>query len=148
MTDEGWQHDFTGKASGYADGVLYHSKAGFFKIGNDERYMPFSVEMGLEMAAVYGGKAYLRQPDGTFVVSDGKGGLKGMWDAFFPGGADTGRAGKFPVDIVVADFRIFGKDPQRRGRAAPGCQGAHIPRRVPTGRAARHQKDTVRQSAP
>lgn len=90
MTDEGWQHDFTSKASDYADGVLYHSKAGFFKIGNDERYMPFSVEMGLEMAAVYGGKAYLRQPDGTFVVSDGKGGLKGMWDAFFPGGADTG----------------------------------------------------------
>ena len=34
MTDDSWQHSFTGKHTKYADHVLYHSKAGYLKIGN------------------------------------------------------------------------------------------------------------------
>ena len=33
MTDDNWQHSFTNRQSKYADGVLYHSKAGYIMIG-------------------------------------------------------------------------------------------------------------------
>ena len=60
MTDDGWQHDFTGRKSKYADNVLYHSKAGYLKVGNENFFCPFSLELGLEMAATFGGTAYVR----------------------------------------------------------------------------------------
>ena len=41
MTDDNWQHDFTNKQSKYADDVLYHSKAGYLKLGNDEVFCPW-----------------------------------------------------------------------------------------------------------
>ena len=50
MTDDSWQHDFTNKEQKYADEVLYHSKAGYLKIGSEERFCPWSLEMGVEMA--------------------------------------------------------------------------------------------------
>lgn len=90
MTDDNWQHTFTSKVSKYADDVLYHSKAGFLKIGNEDKFFPFSVEMGLEMASTFGGTAYARQADGKMIPLKGEGGLKGMWNAFIPGGADAG----------------------------------------------------------
>lgn len=62
MTDDGWQHDFTGKKSKYADNVLYHSKAGYL-VGNENFFCPFSFELGLEMASTFGGTSYL--PDGN-----------------------------------------------------------------------------------
>ena len=90
MTDEGWQHDFTSRQSNYADGVLYHSKAGYLKIGNEDRFFPWSLELGLEMAATFGGTAYQRQSDGSMLEMKGEGGFKGMWNAFIPGGSDAG----------------------------------------------------------
>ena len=33
-TDEGWQKDFTMQKSRFTEDVLYHSKAGYLKIGN------------------------------------------------------------------------------------------------------------------
>lgn len=89
MTDQNWQHDFTGKISRYADGVMYHSKSGFLMFGNQDSFFPFSVELGLEMAAQYGGTSYLPQGDGTMRELQGKGGLRGMWDAFLPGGSEA-----------------------------------------------------------
>lgn len=62
MTDKNWQHDFTQKQSRYTDGTLYHSKAGYLKIGNEEAFFPLSVEVGLEMATQFGGDTYA--PDG------------------------------------------------------------------------------------
>ena len=88
MTDESWQHEFTDRRSKYADGVLYHSKAGYLKIGKDGS-KPLSLELGLEMAAQFGGTPHYFQ-DGTFVSVKGEGLLKGMWHAFFPGGSDVG----------------------------------------------------------
>ena len=88
MTDDNWQHDFTQKKSKYADGVLYHSKAGYLKIGNEAAFCPLSLELGLEMAAEYGGTPY-RMVDGVMQPTPTEGGLKGMWHAFVPGGADA-----------------------------------------------------------
>ena len=45
MTDQSWQHEFTDRRSKYADGVLYHSKAGYLKIGNEEK--PHFVGIGI-----------------------------------------------------------------------------------------------------
>jgi len=90
MTDDNWQHEVTDCKSKYADEVLYHSKAGYIKIGNEDRFMPWSLELGLEMAATFGGTAYRPQSDGTMLALKGEGGLKGMWHAFIPGGADAG----------------------------------------------------------
>lgn len=89
MTDDNWQHDFTGKRLKYADDVLYHTKAGYLKIGNEHRFFPFSLELGLEMASTFGGTAH--RPDGKGgmeTVSNGSG-LKAYWQAFIPGGAEA-----------------------------------------------------------
>lgn len=88
MTDDNWQHDFTQKKSKYADGVLYHSKAGYLRIGNEAAFCPWSLELGLEMAAEFGGKPY-RNVDGVMQPTPTEGGLKGMWNALIPGGADA-----------------------------------------------------------
>lgn len=89
MTDDNWQHDFTQRKSKYADDVLYHSKAGYLKIGNDEVFCPFSVEMGLEMASTFGGTAYRPKGDGTMEPLQNATGLKAFWQAFVPGGGDV-----------------------------------------------------------
>lgn len=90
MTDDSWQHEMTSRQSKYADDVLYHSKAGYIKIGNEDRFLPWSLELGLEMAATFGGTAYQRQSDGTMLASKGESGLKGFWHAFVPSGSDIG----------------------------------------------------------
>lgn len=88
MTDDSWQHEFTGKQSKYADNLLYHSKAGYLKIGNEYSNFPISVELGLEMASQFGGKPYLPTKDGMVQVSTDSG-LKSFWNAFVPGGQDA-----------------------------------------------------------
>ena len=94
MTDDSWQHTFTQKQSKYADHVLYHSKAGFLRIGNENYFCPWSVELGLEMAAQFGGKPY-GWKDGEMVVAPTENNLKGFWHAFVPGGSDA-RDGAYP----------------------------------------------------
>ncbi len=90
MTDERWQHEFTHKENSYTDHLLYHSKAGYLRIGKDENLYPLSVEMGLEMASQFGGTAYVKQSDGTLQVKRGSRGLRAFWNAFVPGGGDVG----------------------------------------------------------
>lgn len=89
MTDDNWQHSFTGQTQRYADDVLYHSKSGFLKIGNEERFFPLSLELGLEMAAQFGGTAYVFDKDGNTTVYKNGTGLKDYWNAFVPGGNDV-----------------------------------------------------------
>lgn len=90
MTDEAWQHDFTGRASKYADGVLYHSKAGYLRIGRNGGSKGLSLEIGLEMACTFGGTAYRFDSDGNVETLKGDSSLKGFWNAFIPGGSDAG----------------------------------------------------------
>ena len=89
MTDDGWQHDFTNKQQKYADHVLYHSKAGYLKIGNEDSFFPLSLELGLEMACEFGGKPYRPDDNGNMVRIPTDSGIKGFWNAFIPGGSDA-----------------------------------------------------------
>ena len=89
MTDDSWQHDFTAKKSKYADHVLWHSKAGYLKIGDEKRLGHFTLELGLEMAAQFGGTPY-KEIDGKMTSVTAESGLKAFWHAFIPGGADAG----------------------------------------------------------
>ena len=88
MTDQRWQHSFTNRQHRFADNVLYHSKAGYLRIGNDNLYFPLSIELGLEMAAEFGGKPY-RIVNGEPVAIPTENNLKGFWHAFMPSGADA-----------------------------------------------------------
>lgn len=93
MTDDKWQHSFTGRRSKYADNVLFHSKSGYIKIGNEKMFYDWSFEFGLEMASNFGGTSYKPQADGTVqVIKNGKG-IKDFWRAFVPGGAETSEKG-------------------------------------------------------
>ncbi len=65
-TDDGWQHDFTKRQTKNCYHILYHSKAGFLRIGNENAFCPLSIEMGLKMAAQFGGNAY--RPMGDSMV--------------------------------------------------------------------------------
>ena len=54
-TDGGWQRNFTKHGNRYLRQVLYHSKSGFLRIGNEDKF-PLTLEGGVEMAATFGGK--------------------------------------------------------------------------------------------
>lgn len=91
MTDDNWQHDFTLRQSKYSDDVLYHSKAGYLTIGNQDVFCPWSLELGLEMATLFGGKSYIPQSDGSMEPAIGSTGVKDYWHAFIPfGSSDIG----------------------------------------------------------
>src|SRR5574344_1605707 len=53
MTDDNWQHSFTGRTSKYSDDVLYHSKAGYIMVGKPEQPRSLTLEVGLEMATQF-----------------------------------------------------------------------------------------------
>lgn len=90
MTDDNWQHDFTERQTKYVDNVLYHSKAGYLKIGNGRRACPFSLELGIEMAATFGGTTYMPDGHGGMVAQKNNSGLRAFLNAFIPGGYDIG----------------------------------------------------------
>lgn len=90
MTDQDWQHDFTHRQSRYTDGELYHSKAGYLKIGNPGRFVPWSLELGLEMASLFGGTTYYKNSEGGMTGRKNGSGLSDYWHAFMPGGSDRG----------------------------------------------------------
>lgn len=92
FTDDNWQKDFTHQEGKYSEDALFHSKAGYLRIGKDEKFFPFSVELGLEMASTFGGYGYNKMGDETRVYK-GNSGLSGMWKAFLPGGSDAPEKG-------------------------------------------------------
>lgn len=90
MTDDGWQRRFTGGKSKYTADALFHSKAGYLKIGSEEdRSLPLSVEMGLEMATLFGGKSCRMDEKGHLVTIRNGTGLRSFLKAFVPGGEDV-----------------------------------------------------------
>lgn len=89
MTDDNWQHSFTSRSSRYADNVLYHSKAGYLKIGNDNAFQPMSLELGLEMASLFGGTSYMPDENGVMQEIKNKSDAGSFWKAFIPGGHDA-----------------------------------------------------------
>ena len=85
-TDDGWQKDFTNQENRYTENSLYHSKAGYLRIGKPDK--PFSVELGLEMACQFGGTSYMKGDDGNKVFHN-ESGLKGFLHALIPGGGEV-----------------------------------------------------------
>lgn len=89
-TDGNWQKDFTHRATKHTSNTLFHSKAGYLKIGNEYRFHPVTLELGLEMGAQFGGTSYNVFTDtGDYTEVKNEGGLSGMWHAFIPSGADA-----------------------------------------------------------
>lgn len=87
FTDDKWQKDFTHQQSKYSEHTMLHTKAGYLKIGHDDK--PFSVELGVEMACQYGGTSYAPVYSPALEKMDNTGGLKGAFNAFIPGGSDA-----------------------------------------------------------
>ena len=56
FTDDKWQKSFAAEWSKRTKHVLFHSKAGFLKIGDHKRF-PLEFEGALQMAAQFGGKS-------------------------------------------------------------------------------------------
>lgn len=93
FTDGGWQEDYIPAGQLRTKNVRYHSKAGFLRIGNEEKF-PLTFTGGLEMYAQFGGEAWnvgtrLDDPtmDGSHVEMGN--GIKDYWNAFIPGGSDA-----------------------------------------------------------
>ena len=83
-TDDGWQKDFKSPQSRYTEGTLYHSKAGYLKIGPGN----LTAELGLEMACQFGGTSHIFE-DGVEKVYENESGLKAFKNALIPGGTDA-----------------------------------------------------------
>ena len=88
LTDDSWQKDFTTQKSKYAEHTLFHSKAGYLRIGKDEELYPVSLEFGLEMATLFGGTTYMPDGNGQMERLSNGHGLKSFWHALIPGGSD------------------------------------------------------------
>lgn len=84
MTDEHFQMDWTKGLSHHCKDVRYHDKAGYLRIGPENKSFPFSLELGLEMACEFGGSLY-RPGKGTI---NSHSGIKAYIDAFIAGGED------------------------------------------------------------
>ena len=57
FSDGEWQRDFFDKKSPYVIAGRYHSKAGFMRFGNEEKF-PLTAEIGLHMVTQFGGTCY------------------------------------------------------------------------------------------
>lgn len=87
QTDDRWQKDFTQQQSRYTEHSLYHSKAGYLKIGKEDGWYPVSLELGLEMACQFGGTTYQLPPDRPKVENASN--IKAFLHALIPGGGDA-----------------------------------------------------------
>lgn len=101
LTDGWWQKDHNDGNTHrrYSKHSLYHSKAGYMKLGNEERF-PLVLTGGLEMVCQFGGTIYNVEnragSAGQEGVDYGPGsvnklphGPKAFFDAFIPGGSDV-----------------------------------------------------------
>lgn len=110
FTDDRWQRDFTAdlrsaaldegkngdtRRGRYCEDVLYHSKAVYFKIGNDEHLRHFSLELGVEMASQFGGTSHYVNSSGELTKIKNKSGFSSYLHALTSGGQDI-TDGEYP----------------------------------------------------
>ncbi len=90
-TDNNWQKEFVAPGQRYTLDALHHVKAGYMKIGNEEKF-PLYFEGALEMATQFGGHAYNvkwgRQEVQTNDFKMGTG-IKDFFEALIPMGGDA-----------------------------------------------------------
>lgn len=87
FTDEDWQKDFVAPEKARTVGTRYHSKAGYVKIGNEEKF-PLTAEGGLEMTAQFGGTVY-NMRDKVGENRHNPVGLKDYFKIFIPSSGDS-----------------------------------------------------------
>ena len=94
-TDNVWQREFNDGDQRflYTTASLYHSKAVFVRVGNQEKF-PVSLTGGLEMSCQFGGTGHnLHQRVGfdgpEYYDKNLFHGFKSFWHAFIPGGNDS-----------------------------------------------------------
>ena len=83
-TDGHWQDDFRAPQSRYTGNTMYHSKAGYLKIGPKN----ITFEVGLEMASQFGGEAHVWE-NGVEQVYHNAQNAKAFLNALIPGGSDA-----------------------------------------------------------
>ena len=88
QTDDNWQKSFTNKENKYTEHTLFHSKAGFLRIGRENA--PLNFEIGLEMACQFGGTTYKYNNAHEFIKITNAQDASAFWHAFFP---DMGQQG-------------------------------------------------------
>lgn len=100
LTDGWWQENNNGgKNLLYSKRSLYHSKAGYIRVGN-ERKFPLVGSIGLEMKTQFGGTVYNLANRGGAAATEGVdygygstnklgSGIKDFFHAFIPGGSDA-----------------------------------------------------------
>ena len=81
MTDNKWQKEFTLEKSKFVENGLYHSKAGYLKIGKED--YAFSFTLGGEMVTFFGGTSHVLS-NGQMKTIENKADLKAFWNAFLP----------------------------------------------------------------
>ncbi len=57
FSDGKWQKEFFDETSPRSENTLYHSKAGFMRIGNEDKF-PLTAEIGLHMVTQFGGNCF------------------------------------------------------------------------------------------
>lgn len=86
-----WQRNHVNTGNYFVENVLYHSKSIMFRFGNKKKF-PVEFEIGIEMAAQFGGKYYYKENDGTITLKqDMPSNIGAYWRALLPqaGGSDT-----------------------------------------------------------
>lgn len=86
LTDDDWQSDFVAAGGKYSQHSLYHTKAGFLRVGNEKKF-PLTFTIGLEANTQFAGTAYNVSPSIPKMKMDHD--LKAFWDAFTLGGHDA-----------------------------------------------------------
>lgn len=82
MTDYKWQKEFTNEETKHVKGGLYHSKAGYLKLGKEEAPVHFTA--GMEMVTMFGGTSYKVIEGDNLVTIENASDIKAFWNAFLP----------------------------------------------------------------
>lgn len=98
FTDENWQKDFAADSTARTVGARYHSKAGFIRFGNEQKF-PLTVEAGLKMVTQFGGTCY----NSRNIYGDNQHNPsrpKDYWIAFFPSKGDSSYDGSDQANVA------------------------------------------------
>ncbi len=102
MTDNNWQKDFASENTKYVENGLYHSKAGYIRIGKD--FSNLSLTLGAEMVTMFGGTSYnVASADGSLHTYKNNSGLKAFWNALVPTSSD-GEVGETTYQNVAGNM--------------------------------------------
>lgn len=93
FTDNSWRKSFVKPTNSYTQNSHYHSKAIFFKVGNEKK-LPITFTGGIRVDCEFGGDAWnlrQRKDDTTYIdlsYVNMNNGLKSYWNALIFGGSD------------------------------------------------------------